>query len=128
MATVTIDLNAMPYQKSFQIIQGDGLEWPVHFKIKTEAATTYSDLSLVGCSLKLYVSKGTTAVIAGTAVTLDTAASGKFTLRIAGATTVTWSGDYKYEIEATFPAAHANFSAGLVKTLLEGRIRVRGDL
>jgi len=128
MATVTIDLEKLPYQKSFSRLQGDGLEWPVHLKIKAEAATTYSDLTLVGCTLKLYVKKGSTTVIDGTEITPDTANEGKFRLRVAGATTASWDGDYTYEVEITFPTSHTNFPDGYVGTFLQGNIHVRSDI
>ena len=124
----TIDFNKLPYQKSYMLKQGDGLEEPWHLKIKAEAATTYSDLTLVGCTLKLYVKKGSTTVINGTTITPDTDAEGKFRLRIAGATTTTWTGEYVYEVECTFPTGHTNFPDSCVKTILEGKIKVRSDI
>ena len=128
MATVTIELNKLPYQKSYVIKQGDGLEDAFHFKIKSEAATTYSDLTLVGSTLLLYVSKGGVAVISGTKIIPDTASQGKFRVRVAGATTATWTDEYTYAVQCTFPVRHTNFPDGCVKTLLEGRIKIRLDL
>lgn len=128
MATATVAFNNLPYQKSYVIKQGDGLEDAFHFKIKSEAATTYSDLTLVGCTLNLYVSKAGTAVINGTAITPDTSSEGKFRLRVAGATTATWTDEYTYEVQCTFPVGHTNFPDGCIKTLLEGRIKIRLDL
>lgn len=128
MATIKRDLNELPYQKSFNLKQGDGLSYPIHLQIKAEAATTYSDLTLVGCTLKLYVKKGSTTVVDGTTITADTASAGKFTVAVTGTTTASWLGDYQYEVQATFASGHANFSSGLIKTVIEGRIVVRVDI
>ena len=128
MATVTIDFNDLPIQRSFTLKQGDTLLDPIHLTIKAEAATTYSNLTLVGCTLKLYVKKGSTTAIDGTALTPDVASEGKFTLLIAAATTATWSGEYTYEVEITFPTSHTNFPSGAVKTVLNGNIRISTDI
>jgi len=128
MATTTIELNKLPIQKSYSLLQGDGISEPYHLKIKAEAATTYSNLSLTGCTLKLYVKKGSTTVVNGTSITPDNAASGQFTLAIAGATTASWVGDHVYEVECTFPTSHPTFTAGLIKTIVAGKITVRTDI
>lgn len=128
MASVNIDFNKLPYQKSYSIKQGDGLSDPWALDIKAEAATAYSDLTLVGTTIKLYVKKGGTTVIAGNPIVADSAAEGKFTLAISGATTETWIGNYQYELQVTFPTGHTNFPAGTVKTILEGAITVRADI
>ena len=128
MATETIDFNKLPYQKNYIIKQGDGLEAAWHILIKTEDATTYSDLSLIGCTLKLYVKKGATIVINGTAIVPDTESAGKFRLRIVGATTASWTGESVYEVECTFPVGNAYFPQGCIKTIIEGRVKVRLDV
>jgi hypothetical protein len=128
MATVTRKWNQLPHQQSYSIKQGDGLSDPWQMKIKAEAATAYTDLTLVGTTIKLYVKKGGTTVIAGTPVVADDVAEGKFTLAISGATTETWIGNYQYELQVTFPTGHTNFPAGTVKTILEGSITVRADI
>ncbi len=130
MATVTIEFNQLPYNKSYRLKQGDGLEEAWHAKIKSEAATSYSDLNLTGCTLKLYISKNGTAVtgFSGTSVTPDVAAEGKFRVRIPAASTTSWLGEYAYELEVTFPEDHANFPDGCTKTFLQGRITVSADL
>ncbi len=128
MATVTREWNKLPHQQSYSIKQADGISEPWHLKIKAEAATAYTDLTLVGCTIKLYVKKGGTTVINGTTITADDAAEGKFTLTISGATTASWIGGYTYEIQCDFPVSHTNFPAGTVKTILEGSITVRADI
>ena len=128
MATVTIDFNDLPIQRSFTLKQGDTLLEPLHFQIRAEAATTYSNLTFVGCTLRLNVKKGSTTVINRTALTPDVASEGKFTLLIAAATTATWSGEYTYEVEITFPTSHTNFPSGAVKTVLNGNIRISTDI
>lgn len=128
MATVTVDFGKLPYVKNYLLKQGDSLSEPWHLKIKTEAATTYSDFNLTGCTLTLWVKKGSTTVISGTAITPDTASEGKFTNLIAAATTDSWSGEYIYEIQLVAPVGNSYFPSGITKTVIEGRIKVRTDI
>ena len=128
MATNTVDFNKLPYQQSFTILQNNDLIHPMRLQIKTEAATTFSDFSLVGCHLNLYVKKGSTTVVNGTAQTTDTASEGKFTMRIPAATTATWTGEYLYELDLVVPAGNAHFPSGCTKTILQGRVRVKTDI
>ena len=128
MATVTREWNKLPHQKSYSIKQADGISDAWALDIKAESATAYTDLTLVGTTIKLYVKKGGTTVINGTAIVADDAVEGKFTLAISGATTETWIGNYQYELQVTFPVNHTNFPAGTVKTILEGSITVRADI
>ena len=128
MATNTLDFNKLPLQQSFTLLQANDLIEAYQLTIKAEAATTYSNLSLVGAHVKLYVKKGSTTVVDGTAQTVDTASEGKFTLRIAAATTATWTGEYLYEVDMVLPVGHTNFPNGCTKTILQGRIRVKTDI
>lgn len=128
MATTTIELNKLPVIKGYNILQGDGITEAYQLKIRSEAATTYSSLTLTGATVKLYVKKGSTTVVDGTSQTVDDASAGKFTMNIAGSTTSSWAGDYIYEVEVVWPTSHTNFSVGLTKTVLAGKITVRSDI
>lgn len=128
MSTVTVDWNSMPSQKSFILKQADSLNYPVQLKIKTESATTYSNFNLTSCTLTLWVKKGGTAVISGTTITPDAAASGTFTVLITAAQTAAWTGEYSYEVQLVCPTGNTYFPSGATKTILEGVIKMRDDL
>ena len=128
MATNTVDFNKLPLQQSFTILQNNDLIYPQRLQIKSEAATTYSDFSLTGCQLKLYVKKGSTTVVDGTAQTVDTASEGKFTMRVAAATTASWTGEYLYELDLVVPVGNTHFPSGCTKTIMQGRVRVKTDI
>jgi len=137
MATKTIDINALPYVCNVDLRVGDSYRklWTLQRQTTAGAAGSAVDLTSVTWTLKVSdyqggtstLSKTTTNVWTASGVHVDTAASGTFSVYLLAADVTTIGvGRHYYEVEATFPAAHADFPS-MVKTLIAGTLHVTDD-
>jgi hypothetical protein len=130
--TITIDLNSLPQTENISLPLGDSYrrQWALERDTGTAAAVSLTSVTWTlivwdkqGGTAKL--SKTTTAVWTASGVHVDSAAAGQFSVYVLAAdVTALGVGDWYYEVEATFPAGHADFPS-LVKTLFKGAFVVR---
>jgi len=136
MATKTIDINALPYVCNVDLRVGDSYRKLWTLQRQTDASTTAAvSLTSVTWTLKVSDYQGGTSTLSKTTaadwtasgVHVDTAASGTFSVYLLAADVTTIGvGRHYYEVEATFPAAHADFPS-MVKTLIAGTLHVTDD-
>lgn len=123
MATVSLDLNEMPYKVAADLVAGDTFPFPVQLKLNSTA------VNLTSCTLALDGTGPGAAAMTAREITPTVAADGTFEAGLTSTETAQWSnGTARYQVELTAPAAHAQFSAGIVKTVLEFTLRVTSDL
>lgn len=122
MATISVDLNDLPYQMNYSLVAGDTLPILLQLKINSVA------VNLTACTLALAGSGPNGAALASRNITPSDAAAGAFDGGLTSAETAAWTaGTGTYEVECTFPVGDTNFAAGAVRTLIQVKVHITAD-
>jgi len=122
--TYQVDLNDLPVQEPARVMQGDTYRQPYQLLLNE------IPLSLGGATLTAAVRRapGRGRMVVEKSIAPDDAQAGTFTLILTAAETAQMLGEYYYEVEISWPAGHAVFPEGCVKTVVAGPLLVREDV
>jgi len=122
MATLNVDINALPYKLTYNCVAGDTLPLLIQLTINGSAVNLTAD------TLTLGGSGPNGATLTGRTITPSAASTGMFDGGLTSAETGAWgNGEARYQVECTFPEGDANFAAGAVKTLLDVTVNITTD-
>lgn len=122
MATISLDINDLPYRVEKACVAGDTFPLLLQLQINSSA------VDLTNCTLALDGTNPDETGMVGRNITPSAAATGLFDGGLTSAETAVSTGKLTYQVECTFPVGDANFSAGAVRTLLEVVLNIKGDL
>jgi len=122
MATISVDLNDLPYKLEYNCVAGDTLPLLLQLQINSVA------VNLTNCTLRLAGTKPDGTAITARDITPSQASSGSFDGGLTSAETAAMTvGEARHEVECTFPEGDTNFSAGAVKTLIQATTNITAD-
>jgi len=122
MATLTVDINALPYKLEYNCVAGDTLPVLLQLKINSTAK------NLTACTLRLAGTNPDGSAMTARDITPSDATTGSFDGGLTSAETAAMTtGTARHEVECTFPVGDSDFAAGAVKTLLQIRTIITAD-